>query len=448
MKKPVRLRKVYFLGRSRHNGFLGRLPGRIGLAANPLSAPARQMFEGIATRSISFAFRLMKAHSLRSRWYYPAVHFAFALPIFLRTVLRSSATRYSSYVVIPGKWVAQARDLVQYFFWIHEDTWRLRGYPRTLISSITSVAAKNYVNTVAQLIALHYRSSPALKPWATPGGLTRTSVEVQKMAFVPTPYGGETRLGMAPSAWPAITRLLLQGSRLTHSMRTVGFRMNGVLRTSNTHSDFFMLSNQIARLSYKKGSARVHDRGWSPSATTFYVPPPREASNFSRKGGMANAHNAAYAVKSTVAQSTSIGRITRREGTRRHSPAMAFRNIVQRLPRHSHHSHRMAAAGRGVVRDGDQTWLTLLKPLTFSHTVGAPGLVHRQHEHSESRPPRAGQAGHSEQDISAVPHPLPMGIVEAPMVSQMPDIQRLTDQVIHVIEDRLKTERERRGIFT
>jgi hypothetical protein len=494
MKKHVRLYKIYGLRGSRHKRFLRRLPGRIGLAANPLGSPRWQMLDSIA-RTISLASRLMKAHSLRIRWYYPNVQFAFALPILLRTVLRVAATRHSSQVVIRDKRVPHARDLIQYFFSAHSDSRYIRAYPWTPILSGGSVAAKEYVNTVVQRLGLYYPNRPALKQLVMPKGLTRTSVEVQKMGFAPMPYVGESRLGMVRSARPAITPLL-KLPRLTHSIKTLGFGMKGILRPSNTHNDLFIVPNQIARLSYEKGSARIHDRGWSPSATIVSVSPLQGAPDSSHKGVMTNPHNAAYAVKSTVAPSASIGQTTRREPIGRYSPVMAFTNVLllgqtsidgsttkqasvlprlidnstrqskidTTLQRFVRHPRPTAAAARpNIVHSGNQTSLTIIKPLTVVRTTSidgaesrpgiagqaseAPGLVHRQQAYLPATSPIPEQGRRNDSDIAVVPQRLPAGIAEAPMVSRTPDIQHLTDQVIQVIESRLQTERERRGIF-
>ena len=79
--------------------------------------------------------------------------------------------------------------------------------------------------------------------------------------------------------------------------------------------------------------------------------------------------------------------------------------------------------------------------------VDTPTLIHPKQAQTQS--PISKPVATSQTDRSNFPIPLvrPHGIVEPPGMRQSQDIERLSNQVIQVIEERLKTEQERRGIF-
>ena len=85
-------------------------------------------------------------------------------------------------------------------------------------------------------------------------------------------------------------------------------------------------------------------------------------------------------------------------------------------------------------------------PQSFITEGDLPDLIHRKPAETVNEPKKEIQVPITDQHI---PFTMmrPQGIVESFAGNQWGDIEQLTDKVMDLLEQRLKTEQERRGIF-
>ena len=130
--------------------------------------------------------------------------------------------------------------------------------------------------------------------------------------------------------------------------------------------------------------------------------------------------------------------------SRRSRYASATSNIQEQtksISREAGHSHTFGALELTSINSAKQS--TSQKALNGFDT---PTLIHpkQAQTNTTSKPVETSQTDRSNFPIAMV---RPEGIAEPPGMRELQDIERLSDRVIRVIEERLKTEQERRGIF-
>lgn len=83
----------------------------------------------------------------------------------------------------------------------------------------------------------------------------------------------------------------------------------------------------------------------------------------------------------------------------------------------------------------------------YPATATAPELIHKAHSTAEGKSSAQPPAENGSSTAVAQRRLKPVGIAEPPPPEAFKSIDHLADHVITIIEKRLQTERERRGIF-